>query len=388
MDRLDCLEQLAEPRVFAPSPPTEGSGDSSCPELGPFGQVAQMPDEVARMPDQPVKPDVEALDFSASSTEDLLGELLGGQDDDLVASLVSELEISSDFTTIEQAQPHQLISVETMAQAVPVVASSSVAQSTIIPLNQPSGPALQFQIATATFQFSLNQRVDLMALARVIPGVKFGGKTIAEVESLIASSRGFRNQASFRLDVGRGRSISVCLFSNGTVNLAGCKTDQDAIHGFTTLIHVLQTAAAGALGQPTALQPSTLEVLMRKADASIDAPLLLDAVAGVMRHHFAEVDYTPARYCAVKIRVPVAGLPKALCVMVFTTGKMQIAGRGNEQQLAQAAQLVAGVIVSSYEQVAGPATAAFLRTHQDKRPVEVSSTSLSRPTKRLCAAVV
>mmetsp|Transcript_76023 Transcript_76023/g.178356 ORF Transcript_76023/g.178356 Transcript_76023/m.178356 type:complete len:354 (+) Transcript_76023:705-1766(+) len=212
------------------------------------------------------------------------------------------------------------------------------------------------RIATVTFQFSLRQRVNVASLAAAFPSKQ---------------RRSFRNQASFKVNIGEGRSSSVCVFSNGTVNLAGCREDADAVAAAQSVIAAV-SQCPGVVD--SAVAPGPLSVVLRKADITWSSSLHLPDVFTLMQDHFQQVEYNPERYCAVKIRIPV-GEGKPVCCMIFHTGKMQLAGSKTREELQEALQRVGSLLVPNMHRLQPPshATSAIVGKRKRKVAVELAS---------------
>eukprot|EP00294_Goniomonas_avonlea_P005723 CAMPEP_0114559848 /NCGR_PEP_ID=MMETSP0114-20121206/11139_1 /TAXON_ID=31324 /ORGANISM="Goniomonas sp, Strain m" /LENGTH=465 /DNA_ID=CAMNT_0001745343 /DNA_START=75 /DNA_END=1472 /DNA_ORIENTATION=+ len=195
-------------------------------------------------------------------------------------------------------------------------------------------------VATVTAQFTIDQKVNLGSLTHM-------------VQPDVAAQSKFKNQIPIPIDLGNQRNVSACVFSNGTITLAGCKTDPEVAAAAASVVHTLRFAQPPVVPQPECLQLLDLQTRLRKADVNVGFPLALSKVYELMQQHAPHfcLEYEPARYCGLKVRVPCPGLEKPICILLFRTGRAQAAGRASEQQLNQIWGQIASILFQHREVV-------------------------------------
>mmetsp|Transcript_30750 Transcript_30750/g.70909 ORF Transcript_30750/g.70909 Transcript_30750/m.70909 type:complete len:440 (+) Transcript_30750:95-1414(+) len=222
-------------------------------------------------------------------------------------------------------------------------------------------------IATVTAQFSVGQRVDLETLV------------LTDVEA----KSSFKNQRSIPIDLGNGRKISACVFSNGTIKLAGCKTDREVEDAALRVVNILRFAKPPVVVNSAKLHRDQLKIVLRKGDVDVGFPLALPKVYDLLQRHFPQsVDYEPTRYCGLKVRVPCPNLDKPPCILLFRSGKAQAAGRASEEDLSVAWAKIATLLLEHKSLVSGDSRALGPRTTASTPTTSAAPTRPLKKTKK------
>lgn len=169
----------------------------------------------------------------------------------------------------------------------------------------------------------------------------------------------FANQASIQVRVKGGSSVSVNLFKNGRVKLAGCKSLVQCRKVANVVVKALRAAKGDtpvgyltAVADPSSLHivDGSLRIVMTKAEGELSRLLDLTQAKAALADKGFTVRYEPARYCGLVVNVPnpTAGA-NDLSVMIFASGKAFVTGNGSETDVTDAFVHVRDSLVSALD---------------------------------------
>lgn len=233
------------------------------------------------------------------------------------------------------------------------------------------GPSLEMKVPSPSFSprvstqssvFTVGQSVNLRNLALYYPdgNIVYDPKASA-FERRTGRKKTFGNQASLMLrEKGSRVSISACIFCNGTVKLAGCKSlaqSQRVADTITSGIKRSIGTEGSAVENPDSLTRSDVRIVMTKADFDLGYCISLDRSLHVLSSSF-DVKYDPSNYCGLIVSVPVpsssAASRKPLNVMLFSSGKAFSSGSCVLEEIAASFSLVKDALAPHEAYITGP----------------------------------
>eukprot|EP00294_Goniomonas_avonlea_P011401 CAMPEP_0114555368 /NCGR_PEP_ID=MMETSP0114-20121206/8713_1 /TAXON_ID=31324 /ORGANISM="Goniomonas sp, Strain m" /LENGTH=396 /DNA_ID=CAMNT_0001740491 /DNA_START=25 /DNA_END=1215 /DNA_ORIENTATION=+ len=221
----------------------------------------------------------------------------------------------------------------------------------------PTSPASsdKVRISTQTAVFELNQTVDLLMLARLFPGSIIYDPANTAFESARGKKQSFQNQASTQVRVA-GHSVSVNIFKNGRVKLAGSKGQVES-HMLASHIVSLVGRSCGpcgsAVADPASLSYSGFRVVMNKAEFEVPFPVNLVRAQSVLTAAGFAARYNPESYCGLVVPVPNPDGGKDVSAMIFASGKAFVTGNCDEASVGGAFQEVRNVLEANLGAVQG-----------------------------------
>lgn len=228
-----------------------------------------------------------------------------------------------------------------------------------------SGLSQQFTVSTIMATIALNQKVNLLHMARYIPGGNtiFDPHAVALVNANGKVKNTFRNQATVELPMG-DRRVTASVFSNGTIKLTGCQSQDECNRAARLIVsRIKKTRGVGLRGEPLLavacperLAYSGMEVGMVKCDCDLGFGISLEKLFPIISAHFPGSSFAPEVYCGLKTVVALEGCNKNVTVCLFHTGKAFVSGRMSFEDVASAFDKVSSVVLGarSTVEVFGP----------------------------------
>lgn len=213
----------------------------------------------------------------------------------------------------------------------------------------------ELKVSTISLTVQMNTHVDIVKIdkymelnAEDVCTVQYSGnlRTLLEKRHKKKTKNyNFQNSITLEVMVRPSKTIHFKLFTNGAVQVAGCKTIEEGNIGFNSLFRRLQEPIAvlnpetktlediSFISQP--IRVSDLKINLINVNFDINFHINRDNLYHVLLTQDVKCFYERCKHAAVSIKHPVEDKKKPVSIFVFESGSVVITGSTNQDHILE-----------------------------------------------------
>jgi TATA-box binding protein (TBP) (component of TFIID and TFIIIB) len=214
----------------------------------------------------------------------------------------------------------------------------------------------ELSVSTISLTFQMNTSVNISNIDKYmtlnmddICTVQYNGnlRTLLDKKRTKKKTKSYNFQNSITLEVmvRPGKTVHFKLFTNGAVQVAGCKTLEEGNTGFNVLFKRLEEHVAIYNKDTQQMQDisfiegpinmSSLKINLINVNFDISFHINRDNLYHTLLKQDVKCFYERCKHAAVSIKHPVEGKVKPVSIFVFESGSVVITGSTNETHILE-----------------------------------------------------